>query len=198
MRKKVIVSCLAAGSIILIYLLVVGSRQPTYQGKSLRTWLDVLFPASGSSGLEKQRAEEAVRQIGPEAVPWLLKWLQAKDCYIGKALAQRMNQPFVNVARFWRPAVDDNLKALPAFKVLGSVADSAVPQLIGMVTNGTDKTHEFLAVQALCAIGSERSFQGLMSLEGTRPMFTAQFLTNSFLASNPSMANHLRRRSAPQ
>jgi hypothetical protein len=77
---------------------------------------------------------------------------------------------------------------------LGKTADPAIPELLGVVTNATDRTQGMLALEALYAIGSERAFDAVMSLKGTQPSFTEQRLRNNFVAHNPSMAEYARRR----
>src|SRR4030095_7442610 len=60
-----------------------GSREPVFEGRSLRSWLDhhvtssAAVPPYNSPGWKK--ADEALRAIGTNAIPTLLEMLRAKD-----------------------------------------------------------------------------------------------------------------------
>jgi HEAT repeat protein len=69
---------------------VLAPREPVYQGKRLTEWLRVLdstsiLPSQGRAGLisrvtpEYQQAEEAIRAIGTNGHPTLLRLLRARD-----------------------------------------------------------------------------------------------------------------------
>lgn len=196
MRKKALILGMLAAALLLAGVFLATPRQPSYQGIKLRDWLEVLYPPSGCSKAERQRAEEAVRTIGPDGLPWLVGWLKAEDRPIGKAFAQRYWAsllPF-GISRLWTPAADHNAKAVGAFKVLGKVADPAIPELVGIVTNAPDPGRVFQGLRALCGIGSERAFDAVMSLKSSRPQFTEEFLKSAFLASNPGMGEYVERR----
>jgi hypothetical protein len=191
---------LVGSSIALLALVgafVLTPRQPSYQGVKLRDWLDVLFPASGSSDAQKQMAEKAVREIGQDGLPWLIGWLRAKDGRFGKAFAQSMYAPLLplGISRLWTPAADHKAKAVPAFRILGRAAEPAIPQLLNIATNSTDGAQWMLAVRALCAIGSEKSFDAVMSLASSRsdPLFTERTLRNMFLSINRDMSQYAER-----
>jgi hypothetical protein len=51
-----------------------GEKEPEYNGKKLSEWLEVCrqHPTSDS---ERVSAEEAVRKIGTNALPWLVRWM---------------------------------------------------------------------------------------------------------------------------
>jgi hypothetical protein len=196
MRKKAAILGMSVAVLLLAGVFCATPRQPSYQGIKLREWLEVLYPPSGRSIAERQRAEAAVREIGPDGLPWLVAWLKAEDKPIGKAFAQRWwgsLLPF-GISRLWTPAADHNAKAVGAFKVLGKVADPAVPELVAIVTNATDSGSVFQGLRALCGIGSECAFDAVMSLKSSRPQFTEEFLKNAFIASNPGMAQYVERR----
>lgn len=70
-----IVICLAAFSWVVLH-----SREPTFQGKSLTFWLEKLSQSNGPNiDQVEPEAAFAVRQIGAKAVPRLLSLAAAKD-----------------------------------------------------------------------------------------------------------------------
>ena len=88
MRKRVQIALavllLAGGGVVLLQLL---EREPVYQGKRLTEWLlsynvNLVIPDSGENVRKMAQwteADEAVRQIGINAVPTLLRLLRKKD-----------------------------------------------------------------------------------------------------------------------
>src|SRR5438067_1105808 len=52
-----------------------GEREPVYNGKKLSEWLQ-LYGSTGISVEQREQAKVAVRQIGTNALPWLVKWIQ--------------------------------------------------------------------------------------------------------------------------
>src|SRR6476646_5792143 len=60
-----------------------GRREPVFEGRTLYSWLDRHVPGSGvnppynSPGWLK--ADNALRQIGSNGIPTLLRMMQAKD-----------------------------------------------------------------------------------------------------------------------
>lgn len=97
---------LLAGCIVILSVLTglifTQQREPRYEGRSLSSWLedaspwtvamkkDPMHPPSVAS-LE-QAAANAVRQMGPEAYPFLLEMLKAKDGPVRKTVLQKLGQ----------------------------------------------------------------------------------------------------------
>src|SRR6266704_3356201 len=54
---------------------VSGPREPEYNGVKLSEWVDGLGAADS---VRPRVAEEAIRHIGADALPFLLKWIQEK------------------------------------------------------------------------------------------------------------------------
>lgn len=53
-------------------------REPKYQGKTLSAWLTPEGVMEDTTEYDRATGN-AVRQIGTNAIPWLLKWAEAKD-----------------------------------------------------------------------------------------------------------------------
>src|SRR5579884_1785328 len=151
-----------SGKIILagLALLLVGAiagavwlaqppAEPTYEGKTLTYWLTNWQNGSGQSIDDAQivKSREAVRHIGTNAVPTLLRMLRAKDSTVKIKMYELMsrqdkfNVPFTSVEQ-GKPLTQI------AFWFLGDLATNAAPALIQMCTNENDED-SFFADRAL-------------------------------------------------
>ena len=127
-------------------------REPAYQGRPLSAWLS--HYALGADPAEALRANEAIRQIGTNAIPTLLRMLQANDSAVkSKLLRMVAKQHFVRLR--CSSAFDQNVEAVQAFGVLGSEGKSAVPALVQIYEQSISKSPqtELMAVSALGCIG---------------------------------------------
>jgi len=74
-RRLLIVVAVCAALIAVIVALV--PREPKYDGRTLSEWIKGAAPRR-SPDPEQTRAIEAVRHIGTNALPCLIKWIGAK------------------------------------------------------------------------------------------------------------------------
>jgi HEAT repeat protein len=127
-----------------------GERQsePLWHGRSLTSWVDDL--ARGSSKEVREPAEEAIRQIGPKALPTLLRMLRARDSALNRGLLWLNRKQHV-VHLSVRPAREEQMQAVLAFEALGPVAKPAIPELRKMLLN----TEPEAVADALANIGPE-------------------------------------------
>jgi|SRR5665213_219954 len=98
------------------------SPQPKYQGETLGYWLAHWYQQYGDRNME---AEEAVRSMGTNAVPYLVKW-------IGRPCRSTADYDFCG-------------RALKGFEVLGQTASPAIPDLVKII----GRNGNFIA----CAVG---------------------------------------------
>jgi hypothetical protein len=99
--------------------------EPTYQGMPLTWWLDGLVLGS----IPPAQANEAVQQIGTNAIPTLLRMLKSRDSSFKFKLNQLAHKQHVIRFRFkW--ANPQHSEALAGFTALGPRAKSAVPALV--------------------------------------------------------------------
>jgi hypothetical protein len=69
-------------------------HEPRYKGRRLSRWLALYSDSLATESLGKrQEAEHAVRQIGTNAIPNLLKWLQFESSSQRAALFQKLPKP---------------------------------------------------------------------------------------------------------
>jgi hypothetical protein len=102
--------------------------EPVYQGKRLTFWLEDLNGTRATQA-ERAKAEEAIRAIGTNAIPTLLRMLRARDTPLKLrliALAQKQH-----VFKIHHTSAQElNMQAAEGIRLLGPAAASAVPQLI--------------------------------------------------------------------
>src|SRR5437016_5420191 len=121
-------------------------REPEYNGKSLTEWLLLYERSPGAESDPRsyydpaalQAAEHAVRQIGTNALPWLLKWIQCEPSSTGwrdklavvidKLPGGLNDTSFVSSALRDRSDLREAV-AFEAFRILGTNACSMAPEL---------------------------------------------------------------------
>src|SRR5262245_28536683 len=81
---------LAALVVWLLVGVIGGPSEPVYQGKALSLWLEDYTPSG------RQKAAEAVRSTGTNAIPILLKWMRAK---VPPPIALKIVLKLVDLAR---------------------------------------------------------------------------------------------------
>jgi len=132
-------------------------REPIYQGKPLSVWLERYV--SGGSYVDfrpDSEADEAVRQIGTNAIPLLLRMVRARDSKTKLALAELLNkQKLVEIRypRSWWAAYYQSEVAVQAFGALGANASNADPQLIQTYQENVGPESQLGCLEALGRIG---------------------------------------------
>jgi HEAT repeat protein len=129
-RRRIWFAAMALATVGVIWWLFWGpsNSEPIYKGKRLSYWLQ------GYSGrlLKKPKwgdTDEAIRQIGTNGIPAMLKMLQAKDSWLKtKLIALVRKQRFMRVNIM--DAGDKNSCASLGLLTLGDAASNAVPALI--------------------------------------------------------------------
>ena len=124
--------------------------EPVYKGKPLSRWLLDVTATGGPEGLENAR--EAMRHMGTNALPTLLRMLQVKDSPLKAALVrlnyeQRIMNFRINSDVGWNHA------GIVGFSILGTNAQSAVPALIEMLNQNNSRQSAIYVIGALSCIG---------------------------------------------
>jgi hypothetical protein len=159
--------------IVLVVVLVLGclslaiyrSIQPQYQGRNLTEWLDSalsrpknaygnrIYTFSRSLAENDpaswQSARLGVREIGPDAIPFLLRWTRAKDSPIKAKLYDWLNK-HTSFHRKIIPADYYQHLAITGFAMLGEKAKSAWPVLI-KATRDQDWETRYVSMRCLVA-----------------------------------------------
>jgi hypothetical protein len=149
-KGRVFVAALLVATLAGLAWLVLrpGQNEPAYQGKSLNYWLRCDY-SLGST--EKQMAESAIRHIGSNAVPTLLRMFQARD----SALKLKLTACTRRHGFGFRIATADERRAqaIQAFGVLRDEAAGAVPALMQIYQQDSSLSYQFAVIQALGKIG---------------------------------------------
>jgi len=130
-------------------------RQPVYGGKSLTLWLRTYAPSS-SSGLhsrEWNEADEAVRHLGTNCIPILLRMIRQKDSPAKLWLVAFAQKHGLTKRIHFVPAAVRNVEASRAFIALGDKAKDAVPALVKMSDEDLSAESRSAIEDALAWIG---------------------------------------------
>lgn len=131
------------GVSVTVVALLVRPREPLYQGKSLSEWLELAIPLE-----HRENAQEAIRQMGTNTLPFLRPMLRAHDSRLKQKLMElAAKQSLIKFS--FTPAMLLNCEAALGCQALGPVAEPAIPDLIALL--GSDWTG--YAGWALAGIG---------------------------------------------
>lgn len=151
MKKRKRILLIAGAAFIICGLALVlyishESSEPVYQGKALSYWLTAYSSRQGQPAPKSDAADEAIRHMGTNCLPRLLRLLQRHDSpFKVKIRGLLHRQHFLNT-RFFDPGQD--FAAFRAMEQLGAAASNAVPELIHIFE--TDSS--FFSKQAVPAI----------------------------------------------
>lgn len=152
-RFRIGTGLLVAGAVGLLVWRASGPGEPVFKDRTLTSWLDHHVASSGASppygspGWKK--ADEAIRDIGTNAIPTLLEMIRAKDRppFVLKLMetARRLGL----TQRKYRHAMSRHEEAEYAFEMLGTNAVSAVPELIRIYERNVSPSSQMCAALAL-------------------------------------------------
>ena len=150
---KIVLAVVAVALVgVIVWQALSCEREPVYQGKRLSEWLKTYMTANLNQRIQAElEAHEAVRRIGTNAIPTLLRMLRAKDSPLKVKLMDLAERH--NIIKVYITAEDWNSEAVSGFEVLGTNAQSAVPALTRIVDQNISPTSRYYAIQALSGIG---------------------------------------------
>lgn len=159
MRKRVHIA-LAVMVVALVSVIawqVLRLREPVYQGKRLSVWLvqySTNHYSAGRDGVLDKQAENAIQQIGTEALPVLLGKLRARDTRLKQVMmAWAQKQKLVHFN--FKSANQCHNEAVAGYEALGSLASVQVPSLMDTLSNDRSLEVRQAAASALGLIGPE-------------------------------------------
>ena len=128
-------------------------REPVYEGKRLSEWLQgYITPGSYIAVEPDEQTDRAVRQIGTNAIPTLLRMLSTRDSVLRRLLGRMtLRQDIVKIHVL--PAYFPTAEAATAFRVLGASASNAVPDLIRIYRLRAGPDSQRACVEALGWMG---------------------------------------------
>jgi hypothetical protein len=147
-RRKWVEICFAILGSIGLAAFILTPGEPSHDGKTISQWLEV---AEDYSATDQYRAiaDEAIREIGLGAVPSLLKKLKSDDRYrkpvanVWNGFANRV-LPSAWYGKFYmkgQKAYDHHQQAQHGFRIIGTNADVAVPELSKLLFDPTFATN---------------------------------------------------------
>lgn len=139
---------------------VLDSREPKYQDRTLSEWLREVERRQNSSTNDWKEAADAVRQIGPKALPFLIRKIKAHDPdwkieavdTMRMALNWDLNESLAAV---------HHQRAMLGFHILGRDAEPAIPKLAALAM-GSDIEAGSTAFAALTEIGGPKVIPPLL------------------------------------
>src|SRR5438445_7206575 len=136
--------------------LVLRPREPLYQGKPLSACLDQCVASGLVNSLSPSclEAKDAIRQIGTNGLPLLLRLISTRDSPLTKQLMAHLPKPWLMRLQLQRRAWHAHLLGGAGFFILGPVAKPAVPALVELVID-PDPDVRATAVSALVPFGPE-------------------------------------------
>jgi hypothetical protein len=165
-----------AGLVVLVFVagvvlwLLLRQVEPVFNGKPLTAWAQQY----GSNNWTRRKdlaleAEVAVRQIGTNAIPFLLDLMRARDSDLKKRLRKHLPQKWHDPLHLNDDSGKVRRIGAHGLAALGTNAPTAVPALIELATQHPDDDGRYIAVFALRTLGP--------AAEGAIP-FYIQSLTN--------------------
>lgn len=149
-RRQLLILLASVAALLALLGLLPREREPHYNGRSLSEWLSLYAQASGPT---RSTAEDAVRHIGTNALPWLLQDVAYERPQWRKKLARATPNRFDWATGWIPPNHDGTSRAILGFTILGTNAAPAIPVLARLMNNPTVNVSSKRAIYALWAIG---------------------------------------------
>lgn len=176
-RRRKILLCVICGLIAVVAVCFFGLREqePSYNGRTLSEWLErhMNFGTDSCADFVRQEAETAIRHIGTNAIPSLLKWNNATDSNFQKALTRMvaalpasMGRKFLDRQVHHHSAQYRHLFAAVGFGILGTNAVSALPVLGDQFRNAETSEGGLSTAISMIGIGAA-GIQELASIIST-------------------------------
>jgi HEAT repeat protein len=152
------------------------SKQPVYQNRTLDSWLEDFDRNPSKTGQQSYNASQAVRGIGTNAIPHLLRMLKAEDSSLKLSLVKAAKGQSIVPIRF-TPANIKIHRALVGVTALGRQATETYPILTNLASRNPEMANE--AVPALSSLG-ERALPFLTDLfTATTPIVRSSILARA-------------------
>jgi hypothetical protein len=137
LRTKFLLVALCAVAVVLVIGCSPATRsEPSYNGRTLSEWLIEYNAAEKLGGARETNAITAIRAIGSNAAPFLVKWINV-DYTLPEYLID------LAVWGYEPSRIKRGNRAMRAFQILGTNAAPAIPGLTNIIWQ--DKGHSSLA-----------------------------------------------------
>ena len=133
--RHIFLLAIAALLVAVVGWQVFSDAEPAYQGKTVSAWLAEAYPWRWAQPPNQcDETDAAVHAIGKQAVPTLLRMLQARDFPFQRALTRLAAQQSWVKIEFTEQEIHQ-WRAVQGFRILGPEAKEAFPQLRHLFQN---------------------------------------------------------------
>jgi hypothetical protein len=155
-RKKLIGVIAFTCGIALLAWMLLYPQEPACKGKSLTFWAQQYGSNNwrGGGGPAAREAEVAIRQIGTNAIPFLLDLIRVRDSALKKKLREMAPRAWHDRLHIKDTSWDIRRTGAHGLAALGTNAPGAVPALIEIVMRHPDEDGRYLAAFALRTLGT--------------------------------------------
>jgi HEAT repeat protein len=133
------------------------SQEPAYNGKTLSAWAEQYgsnFWAGVNDEAARKEAEIAIRQIGTNAIPYLLDLIRVRDSVVKKKLGAVIPWTWHHGLHLTDNSQRIRIYGAHGFGALGTNATSALVELIEVATHHPDEDGRYAAVVAMWFMGA--------------------------------------------
>ena len=157
-RRKVLVLLAAALVVGAVVAVNQSSDEPSYGGRPLSAWLlqCQMFSLTGTE--QRMQADQAIRHIGTNAIPYLLQYIQYETPVWKTKTQVDINELLRRLGRDWRwrdRRVARAQGAAVAFQVLGTDAEGAIGELTRLMNQTNSRATRFRAAYTLPCLGAK-------------------------------------------
>ena len=155
-NRRIFVVALAAAMFCgLAWVVLREPPEPVYKGKKLSQWLEGIPDWTSLHTRYDTNDEDAIRHIGTNAIPTLLRMLRERDPVWKTRLLTLANRlPSLNVNP--EPALSHNMAAGTALGILGANASNAAPALVKTYDENISGSSRYSALDALLRLPNFR------------------------------------------
>jgi hypothetical protein len=150
-RRNWLIFLAFAAIAVALFLVFAADSEPEYEGRPLSEWL----AQCDGTVTSREKIRPAVRHIGTNAVPYLLKWISYETPSWRKTLYNKLPPPIRFKFQRWLQGKGGRQAecAIVGFMFLGTNAVTAIPQLEALMNDNTKAVSSVRAIFALGNIG---------------------------------------------
>jgi hypothetical protein len=167
-KRRQILLVLACGMfLVVLYALLRGSDEPSFQGRSLSAW-QAAYPSETTTNLSRQQeaVADAIRHMGTNTLPLLLKWIHYERPDWKTRVSSKMpDGPIMDAGgRLMFAQEGKAYKAALALIALGPEAKPAIPELVRIMDDPKSHQTAVMAAMVLAQLGTKEAFQSFSAL----------------------------------
>lgn len=162
-RRHILLVLVFGALVVAFYAILSGSREPSYKGRSLSSWLKAYDPHK-LIAREREAADEAMRAMGTNVLPRLLWDISKEAAWKMKVVEAVGNGPIAPAVEPWllRDS-EDASRALTALKSLGTNANTGAPALGRVLVETRNRLIAERTTFILAILNTEEAVQALAS-----------------------------------